>query len=119
MLISEKSRMVTYLFLSCYANDIPLSSSYKKIREFLGTDYFSHMLDQASLIDCDSAKIVERDRYNQAMGIKEAVYIRILPNMNNDEGRHRPSCMTTSLGPLPAPEGWGGEHTIFMSECNS
>ena len=49
MLISEKSRMVTYLFLSCYANEIPLSSLYKKIREILGTDYFSHMLDQATL----------------------------------------------------------------------
>ena len=49
MLISEKSRMVTYLFLSCYVNEIPLSSSYKKIREVLGTDYFSHMLDHATL----------------------------------------------------------------------
>ena len=49
MLISEKSRTVTYLFLSCYVNEIPLSSSYKKIREILGTDYFSHMLDQATL----------------------------------------------------------------------
>ena len=50
MLISEKSRMVTYLFLSCYVNEVPLSSSYKKIREILGTDYFSHMLDQATLM---------------------------------------------------------------------
>ena len=41
--------MVTFLFLSCYVNEIPLSSSYKKIREILGTDYFSHMLDQATL----------------------------------------------------------------------
>ena len=35
MLISEKSRMVTYLFLSCYVNEIPLSSSYKKSEKFL------------------------------------------------------------------------------------
>ena len=49
MLISEKSEMVTYPFLSCYVNEIPLSSSYKKIREILGTYYFSHMLAQASL----------------------------------------------------------------------
>ena len=46
--------MVTHLFLSCYANEIPLSSSYKKIREILGTDYFSHMLDQATLtLQCE------------------------------------------------------------------
>ena len=49
MLISEKSRMVTYLFLSCYVNEIPLSSSYKKVREILGADYFSYLLDHSSL----------------------------------------------------------------------
>ena len=49
MLISEKSRMVTYLFLSCYVNEYPYPHHIKKIRELLGTDYFSHMLDQATL----------------------------------------------------------------------
>ena len=40
MLISEKSRMVTYFFLSCHINEIPLSHHIKKIREILGTDFF-------------------------------------------------------------------------------
>ena len=39
MLISEKSIMVTYPFLSCYVNEIPSSSSHIKIREILRTDY--------------------------------------------------------------------------------
>ena len=51
MLISEKSRMVTYLFLSCYVNEIQLSSSYKKYQRILGTDYFFTITTE-NLIDC-------------------------------------------------------------------
>ena len=40
------------------------------------------------VIDWDNAKIVERERDDQARGVKEAVCIRILPNINRDEGRH-------------------------------
>ena len=46
MLISEKDRMVSgdIPFFSCYVNEIPLSSLYKKIiREILGTDYTPYM----------------------------------------------------------------------------
>ena len=47
--------------------------------------------------DWDSAKIVERERDDQARGIKEAVYIRILPNMNRDEGRRHMSHLYDDL----------------------
>ena len=44
-----------------------------------------------------SAKIVERERDDQARGVKEAVYIRILPNINRDEGRHHLSHLYDDL----------------------
>ena len=47
-------------------------------------------MKEKHLIHWDSAEIVERERDDQARGIKEAVHIRILPNMSRDEGCHKP-----------------------------
>ena len=56
-----------------------------------------HAMKENHVIDWDCAKIVERERDDQARGVKEAVYIRILPNMNRDEGRHHLSHLYDDL----------------------
>ena len=66
---------------------------YKRQKETIpnrdvGISYHDHTMKENHVIDWDSAKIVERERDNQARGVKEAVYKRILPNMNRDEGSH-------------------------------
>ena len=61
------------------------------------------------------AKIIEKERDDIARKTKEAVHIRILPNMNRQEGRfHQSTYMMTSLVLLRAPK--EGELTIFMSQ---
>ena len=65
---------------------------------YLPKDFFLLCLPSTvPVIDWDSAKIVERERDDQARGIKEAVYIRILPNVNGDEGRHHLSHLYDDL----------------------
>ena len=44
-------------------------------------------MQENHLIDWESARIIEKGRDDNARGIKEAVHIRGLPNMNRDEGR--------------------------------
>ena len=71
-------------------------------------------------IDWDSAKIVERERDDQARGIKEAVYIRILPNMNRDEGRHHLSHLYDDLlGANARTKRGGGGGRNIPSSCHS
>ena len=85
--------------------------------EIWGSAITDHAMKENHVIDWDSAKIVERERDDQARSVKDAVYIRILPNMNRDEGRHHLSHLYDDLlGPLRAPKAGEGEHTIFMSQ---
>ena len=75
---------------------------YKRQKETIpnrevGISYHDHTMKENHVIDWDSAKIVERERDDQARGVKEAVYIRILPNMNRDEGRHHLSHLYDDL----------------------
>ena len=65
--------------------------------EMWGSAITDHTMKENHVIDWNSAKIVERERDDQARGIKEAVYIRILPNMNRDEGRHHLSHLYDDL----------------------
>ena len=65
--------------------------------EMWGSAITDHAMKENHVIDWDSAKIVERERDDQARGVKEAVYIRILPNMNRDEGRHHLSHLYDDL----------------------
>ena len=65
--------------------------------EMWGSAITDHTMKENHVIDWDSAKIVERERDDHARGIKEAVYIRILPNMNRDEGRHHLSHLYDDL----------------------
>ena len=45
-------------------------------------------MQENHIIDWESARIIEKERDDdKARGIKEAVHVRILPNMNRDEGR--------------------------------
>ena len=62
-----------------------------------GSAITDHTMKENHVIDWDSAKIVERERDDQARSVKEAVYIRILPNMNRDEGRHHLSHLYDDL----------------------
>ena len=65
--------------------------------EMWGSAITDHTMKENHVIDWDSAKIVERERDDQARGVKDAVYIRILPNMNRDEGRHHLSHLYNDL----------------------
>ena len=55
--------------------------------EMWGSAITDHAMQENHLIDWKSARIIEKERDDKARGIKEAVHIRILPNMNRDEGR--------------------------------
>ena len=55
--------------------------------EMWGSAITDHAMQENHLIDWQSARIIEKERDVKARGIKEAVHIRILPNMNRDEGR--------------------------------
>ena len=52
-----------------------------------GSAITDHAMQENHLIDWESARIIEKERDDKARGIKEAVHIRLLPNMNRDEGR--------------------------------
>ena len=52
-----------------------------------GTALTDHEAQENNFIDWESARIIKKAREDKATGIKEAVHIRILPNMNRDEGR--------------------------------
>ena len=59
-------------------------------KSLVDSNYFNCNTDNIlhfHLIDWESARIIEKERDDKARGIKEAVHIRILPNMNRDEGR--------------------------------
>ena len=85
--------------------------------EIWGSAITDHTMKENHVIDWDSAKIVERERDDQARGVKEAVYMRILPNMNRDEGCHHLFHLYDDLlGATARTEVGKGEHTIFMSQ---
>ena len=50
-------------------------------------NFQQHSVAFIRLLPQESARIIEKERDDKARGIKEAVHIRILPNMNRDEGR--------------------------------
>ena len=49
------------------------------------------------VINWESARIVEKERDDLARDIKEAIYIRKLPNLNRDEGRYHLSHLYDNL----------------------
>ena len=73
-------------------------------------------MQENHLIDWESARIIEKERDDKARGIKEAVHIRILPNMNRDEGRfHLSHLYDGLLGLLHAPKGGGGAYHFHVT----
>ena len=54
--------------------------------EMWGSVITDNAMQENHLIDWESARIIEKARDDKVRGIKEAVHIRILPNMNRDEG---------------------------------
>ena len=60
-----------------------------------------HSVKENHVINWESARIVEKERDDLARGIKEAIYIRKLPNLNRDEGRYHLSRLYDNL--LGAP----------------
>ena len=78
---------------TCYTRDRKRQSQ----TEMWGSAITDHAIKENHLIDWDSAKIVEKERDDQARGIKEAAYIRILPNINRDEGRYQLSHLYDDL----------------------
>ena len=65
--------------------------------EMWGSALTDHSVKENHLIDWESAKIVDKERENQARGIKEAIYIRKIPNLNRDEGRYHLSHLYDDL----------------------
>ena len=47
-----------------------------------------HALKENHAIDWDSAKIVRKERDDQTRGKNETLFIRKVPNFNQDEGRY-------------------------------
>ena len=47
-----------------------------------GSTITDHAMQENRLIDWESARIIGKERDDKARGIKEAVHVRILPNMN-------------------------------------
>ena len=62
-----------------------------------GSALTDHAVKEIHVIDWESAKIVEKEREDLARGIKEAIYIRKLPNLNRDEGRYHLSHLYDNL----------------------
>ena len=62
-----------------------------------GSALTDHAVKENHIIDWESAKIVEKEREDLARGIKEATYIRKLPNLNRDEGRYHRSHLYDNL----------------------
>ena len=62
-----------------------------------GSAFTDHTVKKNHVIDWESAKIVEKEREDLAQGIKEAIYIYKLPNLNRDEGRYHVSHLYNNL----------------------
>ena len=69
--------------------------------EMWGSALTDHSVKENHVINWESARIVEKERDDLARGIKEAIYIRKLPNLNRDEGRYHLSHLYDNL--LGAP----------------
>ena len=65
--------------------------------EMWGSALTDHAAKENHVIDWESAKIVEKEREDLARGIKQAIYIRKLPNLNRDEGRYHLSHLYENL----------------------
>jgi len=65
--------------------------------EMWGSTLTDHTIKENHMIDWDSAKIVEKERDDKARGIREAIFIRKLPNLNRDEGRYQLSHLYDDL----------------------
>ena len=65
--------------------------------EMWGSALTDHAVKENHVIDWESAMIVEKEREDLARGIKEAIYIRKLPNLNRDEGRYHLSHLYDNL----------------------
>ena len=62
-----------------------------------GSALTDHAVKENLVIDWESATIVEKEREDLARDIKEAIYIRKLPNLNRDEGRYHLSHLYDNL----------------------
>ena len=89
--------------------------------EMWGSALTDHSVKENHVINWESARIVEKERDDLARGIKEAIYIRKLPNLNRDEGRSTicPICTITSLGHQQAPRGGRGANTTEVGTVQS
>ena len=65
--------------------------------EMWGSALTDQAVKENHVIDWESAKIVEKEREDLARGIKEAIYIRKLSNLNRDEGRYHLSHLYDNL----------------------
>ena len=66
--------------------------------EIWGSALTDHAVKENHVIDWESAKIVEKEREDGvARGIREAIYICKLPNLNRDEGRYHLSHLYDNL----------------------
>ena len=64
-----------------------------------GSSITNHLMHENHLIDWESGKIIEKERGEQARGIKDVVHNRTLPIMNRNEGRfHLPHLYDDLLG---------------------
>ena len=57
----------------------------------------NHAMKENHLIDWDSANIVARESYDQDRGIKDAVHMKIVPQININEGRYHLSHLCNDL----------------------
>ena len=65
--------------------------------EMWGSALTDHAVKENHIIDWESAKIVDKEREFRARGIKEAIHIRKVPNLNRDEGRYHLSHLYDDL----------------------
>ena len=79
---------MTSFGLVCYDTVLQQMEHYKVV---------DHSVKKNHVINCQSTKIVEKEREDLARVIKEAIYIGKLPNMNRDEGRYHLSHLYDNL----------------------
>ena len=65
--------------------------------EMWGSALTDHAVKENHVIDWESVTIVEKEREDLARGIKEAICIRKLPNLNRDDGRYHLSHLYDNL----------------------
>ena len=65
--------------------------------EMWGSALTDHSVKENHVINWESARMIEKERDDLARGIKEAIYIRKLPNLNRDEGRYHLSHLYDNL----------------------